>query len=321
MDRFFNTVKIFVAGIFLCGMFLIGGKASVAEASQEDINTLRETLMQVSEQNDLVFHQDVFFIAPGFTGELDFRTITENGIYKVKGSLDLFMVDEKGNEERFVYPFYVTEDKDNSILYYQEDKKWWKTTFPINVSNALDDPKKSEAEEVEEVIAFVKDVSVLQDNDKKRTLLVKFDGVKIANALAKFADELKAELLTGDSKENPMNDVVFNEVMNCIDTGIKNADFWFTWTVDKTTWKTSTASFNLSGLSQSIAIAALDNPFISNNEGLRELFETIAFYSEIKGYTTFLNPTTKEKLEIPKEVLKAKESKSSSDDNSKSKKK
>lgn len=321
MERFFNTVKILVTGIFLCGMILIGGKASAAEVNQEAVNMLRETLLQVPERNDKVFHQDVYFVMPGFTSELDFRTITENGIYKVKGLFDLFMVDDEGNEERVAYPFYITEDKTNYVLYFQSDKKWNKITAPVTVSNVMDVVEvKSTPEEVDEVMKFVKDASILQDNDRQRILLVKFDSEKIANSLSKFTDELKDEISKEASEKNPMNDAIYNDVMDCLTTGIKNADVWFTWTVDKTTWKTKTASFNFSGLSQSIALAALSYPMINSNENIRELFETIAYYSEIKGYTTFLNPSTKEKIEIPKEVLKAKEF-DTSDDNKKSKKK
>lgn len=308
MDRFFNTVKIFVTGLFLCGIVLIGGKASAAEANQEAIDMLRETLTNVTEQNDLVFHQEVFFSVPKFTGKLEFRTITEHGTYKVKGLLDLFMVDDNGKDENNEYPFYITEDKKDSILYYKDGKKWKKWTSPVSVSQVNEG--KTEAEEVEEIMSFVKDVTVLQDSDKQRTLLVKFDGEKVADAISKLAEELKAEHeKENPAEENKMNNEIYAEVMNCLTTGIKNADFWFTWTVDKTIWKTTTASLNLSGLVQSIAISALNNPFIESNENLREMFETMAFYSELKAYTTFLNPTTKEKLEIPKEVLKAKESK------------
>ena len=323
MNKFFNAAKIFVTGIFLCGMLLIGGKAS-AEVNQEAMEMLRETLMKVSEQNDLVFHQDVFLTMPQFTGTLELRTVTENDTYKMKGAFELFMVDDNGNEEYKEFPFYLTSDKKNNVaFYFQDEKKWKKWTSTYNEKDIADIPEQTDEETVAEIMEVVKDVTVLSDSDKKRTLLVKFNGEKVADLISKLSEQFKDEVAKSAENENLVSNAILSEIKNCVNTGLKNADFWFTWTVDKTKWQTTTASFNLSGVSQSIALAALDNEFVRNEESLREFFETIAFYSEVKGYTTFLNPNTKEKLEIPKNVLKAKEVKGFSDDDkdAKSKKK
>ena len=307
MEKIFNAAKIFVAGIFLCGILLIGGKAS-AEVNQEAMEMLRETLMKVSEQNELVFHQDVFFTMPQFTGTLEIRTVTENDTYKMKGALKLFMVDNSGNEEHSELPFYLTHDKENNVaVYFKDEKKWKKWTSTYNEKDAADTPEETDEEIVAEIMEVVKDVTILSDSDKKRTLLVKFNGEKVADLISKLSEQFKDEVAKSAENENLVSNAILSEIKNCVNTGLKNADFWFTWTVDKTKWQTTTASFNLSGLSQSIALAALDNQFIRNDESLREFFETIAFYSEVKGYITFLNPNTKEKLEIPKNVLKAKE--------------
>ena len=317
MNKLFNAAKIFVTGIFLCGMLLIGGKAS-AEVNQEAMEMLRETLMKVSEQNDLVFHQDVFLTMPQFTGTLELRTVTENDTYKMKGAFELFMVDDNGNEEYKEFPFYLTSDKKNNVaFYFQDEKKWKKWTSTYNEKDIADIPEETDEETVEEIMEVVKDVTVLSDSDKKRTLLVKFNGEKVADLISKLSEQFKDEVAKSAENENLISNAILSEIKNCVNTGLKNADFWFTWTVDKTKWQTTTASFNLSGVSQSIALAALDNEFIRNDESLREFFETIAFYSEVKGYTTFLNPNTKEKLEIPKNVLKAKEVKGFSDDDDK----
>lgn len=320
MNKIFNAVKIFTLGIFLCGILLIGGKASAAESevNQEAMEMFRETLAQTSINDSRVFHQDIFFITPKLTGELIFLGSTENDTLKMKGVFELWKVDDKGNFEDYENPFYLTQDKENMVLYFQENKKWKKMTTPVTVANAADTVTTPTAEELQKMTEFVKDVAILQDNDRQRTLLVKIDCEKVADAVAKMSEELKAEMkveMNKDSNENEqLNDGVSKIIMSCIDNGFRNADIWFTWTVDKTTWKTTTASFNLSGLSQSIATAALNNPTISELGVFNEILETVAFYSEFKGYINFLNPAAKSQLEIPKNVLKAKEVKNFNED-------
>lgn len=319
MNKIFNAAKIFVTGIFLCGILLIGGKAS-AEVNQEAMEMFRETLAQTSKQDDRVFHQDILFIMPKFTGEFEFLGATENDTFKMRGVFNMWTVDENGNFENIEKPFYLTQDKDNMVVYFQEDKKWKKTVTPTTAANAADKVMTPDEQELQMMTGYVKDVTILQDNDKQRTLLVKIDCNKVADAVAEAFEELKAEMKNDAEKESTLNDELTKTLTSCLDSGFRNADVWFTWTVDKVKWQTTTASFNLSGLSQSIATAALNNPTISGLGVFNELLETVAFYSEFKGYTTFLNPAAKSQLEIPKNVLKAKEVKNFGEDDTKKKK-
>ena len=323
MNKFFNAAKIFVTGIFLCGILLIGGKAS-AEVNQEAMEMFRETLAQTSKQDDRIFHQDILFIMPKLTGELEFLGATENDTFKLRGLFNLWTSDEDGNFNNVEKPFYITQDKDNMVVYFQEDKKWKKITTPTTAANAANTVMTPDEQELQMMTEFVKDVTILQDNDKQRTLLIKVDGEKLANAISTFSDQLKDDVETNNNNtENPISNALYKEIKDCVNTGFKNADIWFTWTVDKVKWQTTTASFNLSGLPQSIATAALNNPTISNLGVFNEILETVAFYSEFKGYTTFLNPKAKSQMEIPKNALKAKEVKVFEDDDkdAKSKKK
>jgi len=318
MNKIFNAVKLFVTGIFLCGVVLIGGRASAAEVNQEGIEMLRETLAHISTNDSRVFHQEIFFVMPKFFGELQFMGLTENDHLKLKGNFEIWTTDDKDNFKNFANPFYLTQDKENMVLYFQEDKKWKKMTTPVTVANAADTVTTPTAEELQKMTEFVKDVAILQDNDKQRTLLVKIDCEKVADTVAKMSEELKTEMkaeMNKDSNGNEqLNDEVTKTIMSCLDRGFRNADIWLTWTVDKTNWQTTTASCNLSGLSQSIANAALNTPLISDLGFFNEILENVAFYSEFKGYTTFLNPAAKSQLEIPKNVLKAKEVKTFNED-------
>ena len=303
MNKIFDAVKIFVTGIFLCGIFLIGGKASAAEVDTEAMEIFRETVMQTVKRDNRVFHQDIFFVVPKFTGELEFLGSTENDSLKLKGNFEIWMVDEKGNDDHLENPFYLVQDSKNMVLYFQDGKKWKKMTSPIAAADAVDMFATPTPQELETMISFVKNVTILQDNDNQRTLLVKIDGAKIAD-LIKLASE--SEMVEQIEKENA---ATIKLIAGYFENGFRNSDIWYTWTVDKINWQTTTASFNLSGLVQGIATAVLNDKSqdFTNADALREILETLAFYSEFKGYTTFLNPAAKAKLELPKNVQKAKE--------------
>ncbi len=316
MNRIFNAAKIFVTAMFLCGIIFIGGKASAADIDAEAMEIFRETIIQTAGQDDRVFHQDIFFVVPRFTGELEFLGATEKDTFNMNGSFELWIVDENGKDEHIVKPFYITQDKKNMVVYFQDEKnKWKKMTSPVAAANVVDMVATPNAAELDKMVEFVKDVTVLQDGEKSRTLLVKIDGAKIIDAI-------KAELAKDPEFQKQKNDEMTNTIFSYIETGFRDSDIWYTWTVDKVNWQTTTMSFNLSSLPQTIAAAALrdsSNPFLSVDE-VREMLETVAFYSEFKGYTTFLNADAKARLEIPKKVLKAKEIESFTD-NDKSKKK
>lgn len=300
MNRILNAAKFFITGAVLCGLILIGGKASAEEVNQEAIEIFRETVLQTAGEDTRVFHQDIFFVIPRFTGELEFLGSTEKDTFNLAGQFEMWMVDDNGNDEHIEKPFYLTQDNDNMVVYFQDDKKWKKMTAPTAAATLTDTLTTPNSQELETIMEFVKDVTILQDDNLKRTLLVKIDGVKIA-------DFVKAEM-EKDAQTQPQ-DEISKSIVNYIDTGLRNSDVWYTWTVDKTNWQTVTMSFNLGSLVQNIAFTALNDTSqpLTSLVPIREILENVAFYSEFKSYTTFLNPEAKARLEIPKKVLKAKE--------------
>ena len=95
--------------------------------------------------------------------------------------------------------------------------------------------------------------------------------------------------------------------MNYFDTAVRNADVWYMWTIDKRDWHTVAMQFHLSGLIQELARAALNDPNQVWPDEISNLLETVAYYSEIRAYTTYpADPNAKKRFEIPKNVLKAK---------------
>ena len=319
MDRIFNAAKIFVTGIFLAGILFIGGKASAEEVNQEAMQIFRETIAQTSKYDNRVYHQDILFLMPQVTGELEFFSATEKDSLNLRGVFFLWTVDENGNSQNVEKPFYVTQDNQNMVVYFTDEKnKWNKMTSPVSAANMVDMFSTPDAAQLEKMLEFVKDVNVLRENDKSRTMLIKIDGVK-------FFEDMRAEMAKDPEIQQQKDSEFVKTIVGYMETGFKNADMWIMWTVDKTKWQTTNMSFNFSSLIQNIATAALNDPTNSlvTIDSMREMLESIAYYSELKGYVTFLNPEAKEKLAIPKNVLKAKEVKSFDevDKDSKSKKK
>jgi len=311
MNRIFNAVKIFTAAIFLLGVTFTSAKVSAADF--EAMQIFRETIMQTAGHDNRPFHQDIYFLMPKATGNLEFLAAADKGNLKVAGTFGLWLIDEDGNADDTDKEFYLVQDKENMTLYFQDEKnKWKKSTSPISAANMIDMITTPDAQQLEKMIEFVKDVIVLQDGETSRTLLVKLDGAKIV-------EDIKAEMAKDPKVKEQNIDETVNAVVSYIENGFRNADIWYTWTVDKVNWQTTTMSFNLSSLPQSIAMAALNDstqPFVQL-EPIRDILEKVAYYSEFKLYTNFLNDSAKAKLEIPKKVLKAKEVES--DDKSKKK--
>ena len=269
----------------------------------------RETVAQTSGFDTRPFHQDVYFVMPKVISNLEFFGSTEKDSLKLSGVFGLWMIDDNGNPDSMEIPFYVAQDNKNMTIYFQKDKKWQKMTSPISAANVVDMVTTPNAQELDKMFDYVKDVTVLKDNDTQSILLVKIDGAKIF-------EDIKTELANDPEFQAQQNDEITKTIASYFENGFTNADFWYTWTVDKTNWQTVTMSFNISGLLQSIAGSALNDTSspLTSMEPIRQILENVAYYSEFKAYTNFLNPAAKSRLEIPKNVLKAKEVKSFTED-------
>lgn len=303
--------KIFraVAGIFLCGMLLIGGRASAEPVDAMEI--FQETVYATSTIDNRVFNYDIFFMMPSVLVELDFIGGVDRTKFNMAGNFGFWATADNGEVTEKEVPFYVAQNGDNMTFYFQDDKKKWKKmTAPVPAAQLADALATPNEQQLQEQIDSVKEVTVLSDTDSQRTLLVKLDGNKIA-------DKILANMQIDANDPNAAMQQMF---FNYIDTGIRNADCWYTWTVNKNTWQTVTLSANLSGLVQSIAQTVLNDTTNPLPAPIRDMLETVAFYSEFKVYTTYLSPEAKSRLEIPKKVLKAKEVESFTDTGDKKKK-
>ena len=305
-----NKILKLVGTIFLTVAFCFTFIFNAAEAAdsktskseqKKAMNMFRQSLLATANDNNQIFHQFFFFMLPDLQSELDLKGKVTGHSLDITGDFGLWLTDDKGSITDINVPFYMQQNGDTMTLYYQqEDKKWAKNSMPLPIAELADLIASPTKAEIEKEISMVKEVTILQDNDKRRTLLVRLDGNKLAD---EFKANLNEELKKPDDKSNAAVEEMTNKFLGYIDTGLRNADIWYTWKIDKKNHKTGTIVVDLSQIIQESALAALNDPKSELPDEFREILETLAFYSEFKAYTRLLGPEAQTILTIPQEVI------------------
>ena len=288
--------KIFMAAIFCA--FLIFGNTSYADNA--GMQALREAMHADVSDDNRVFHQDILFFVPSFQGELEIFGMSENTQFKSSGELHFWATMDNGISNELNIPFYMIQNAKDMKIYFQMDKKWYQFQSPMIAAAITDMLATPTYEECEEMISQAKDVTILRETENQRTMLVKVDGNKVADSMQDETEKNVEENISDSDK------IAQDKFFNYLDTALRSSDIWYTWTVNKNDWRTITFSMHLSNLVQEFARAALADNDQVWDDTLKNMFETVAYYSEAKAYTTFLNSDARKKIEIPKNVLKAK---------------
>ena len=292
--------KIFglcAALLMLCTMIFPAKTFAADDPNSEGIRAYREALTSYSADAEKYFRQDILFASPYVQAELDFFGAIDNNTFKSTGDFTLWIENNDGTTTEKTIPFYLMQNGKDMTIYFKADKQWEKFTAPSLAANILDMLATPSPEEVEEIIADTKDVKVLQENDYRRIMLITLDGNRMADSL-----KTKAE-----ANPDATADSIQETTVDYFDTALRNADVWYMWTIDKRDWHTVAMQYHLSGIIQELARAALNDPKQQWPDEISQLLETVAYYSEIRAYTTYpSDPAIKKKFEIPKNVLKAK---------------
>lgn len=296
--------KIFglcMAVLLLCATLMPTKTFAADDPNSEGMQAFREALVADSDALGRIFRQDIYFASPFVMSELEIFGTVEGDTFKSTGEFAIWSYNDDGSEKESIIPYYMVQNGKDMTIYFKSDKNWQKFNAPSLAASIMDLIATPTAAEIEEIIADTKSVDILQDNEYRRTMLVHLDGNRIA-------DSLKAK-----SEENPADNVTANDgalqdtFMNYLDTALRNADVWYMWTIDKRDWHTVQMQYNFSGIVQELARAALNDPNQMWPDEISNLLETVAYYSEIRAYTTYpADPAAKKRFEIPKNVLKAK---------------
>ena len=287
------------AVLLLCAMIFPARTSAADDPNSEGIKAFREALVADSDAKDRIFRQDILFTSPFIQGELEILGMIEGDTFKSTGELSFWVYADDGSVTETVTPFYLVQNGRDMTVYFKSDKKWQKYTAPSLAAEVTD--LVATPTEIDEIIAGTKEVTILQDNEYRRIMLVRLDGNNIADSIIAKAESNPAD--KGTAGDNAMQQMI----IDYLDTALRNADMWYMWTVDKRDWHTVAMQYNFSGVIQGLARAALNDPNQHWSDDVSNLLETIAYYSEIRAYTTYpADPAAKKKFDIPKKVLNAK---------------
>ena len=300
MRKCFTILARLSVIVLLLGAIIFPTKTFAAEES-EGMKAFREALLSDSDAMNRIFRQDIFFASPMAQAELEFLGMAEGDTFKSTGEFYLWSYSADGSDNETAIPFYLSQNGKEMNIYFQTDKQWKKFTAPSLAAAVTDLVATPTEADIEEIIADTKEVVILQENDYRRIMLIKLDGDRIADSFKEKSDENPAD--NGTAGEAAMQETF----VNYLDTALRKADIWYMWTIDKRDWHTVAMQYNFSGIIQELARAALDDPNQTWPDELSQLLETLAYYSEIRAYTTYpTDPAAEKKFEIPKNVLKAK---------------
>ncbi|MBR6712450.1 MAG: hypothetical protein IKI76_05575 [Selenomonadaceae bacterium] len=284
--------------LLMCAMIFPAKTFAADDPNSEGIKAYREALSSYSADAEKFFRQDILFTSPYIQAELDILGSVEGNVFRSKGDLTFWIEKDDGTSTETMIPFYMTQEGKDMTIYFKADKEWEKFTAPTLAAGIMDMLATPTPEEVEEFVNDAKEVTILQENENRRIMLITLDGNSMANSFR----------TRSEANPNSTADPIQEAVVNYFDTAFRNANLWYMWTIDKRDWHTVAMQYQFSGLVQELARAALNDPNQTWPDEINQLLETIAYYSEIRAYTTYPSDAAgvKKNLEIPKKVLKAK---------------
>ena len=301
MKNFSWVSRLCVALLVLCAMIFPAKTFAADDPNSEGMKAFREALVSDSDALERIFRQDIFFASPFVIGELEIYGTVEKNEFRSTGDFSIWTYNDDGSESETVVPFYLVQNGNDMTIYYKTGKQWEKFITPSLAAAVTDMIATPTEAEIEEIIADTKDVTILQENDYRRIMLVRLDGDPLANSLKTISDANPADKGTANDAD------IHNKFLEYLDTALRKADIWYMWTIDKRDWHTVAMQYNFSGIIQELARAALNDPTQVWPDEISNLLETVAYYSEIRAYTTYpADPTAKKKFILPKDVLKAK---------------
>lgn len=293
------------AGMVLAigGTFFLGGSQAGAEPAMDGMTAFREAYMAVAAKEDnRAFVENVNFLGPTFHADLDLQgQVLANGFLHMAGKINLgFTEQEKGNTTQMEIPFYIEHEKDSLAFYARQGETWYKIAVPGVSAELTKSLKSTNVEDLTETMAAVKSVTILKEDEKQRSLNILLDGAKTADLLMKYS---KNDLLktTPEERKNQQ------EIMQRLSVVLKNKDVAVNWVVDKKNWRTITVGMDFTdimrGYAQAVLKEAADGRMQLKNDE-RELLETLAYYSELHAYTTYIGVKEKS-LTVPEDVRKS----------------
>ena len=305
--------KKLVAVAAIGGAMFFGGnaQADAADVSNSDIWAFREAY--VSQVPDTrVFKQDLTLIATNFHLDIDSKAqILKDGSFRMGGNFNWTYTNLKRNySTNNTIPFYIEQVGNDMTLYVKRRGKWSKMLLPGLPSGIAILWKSTDPAVLNDVMDAVKKIEVLNDTPDLRTMNVTLDGIKLANILNKNSAATFAGLTGDDLAEE-------KELFYRWLSAFRKTDITFTWTVNKPSWTTATAIFDLTSIMRAYAIHVLDESAAGRvvlTDEERDLLDAMGYYAELRSYTTYLKPTDDNLVNLPVDLSAVPENDDSLDD-------
>ena len=195
-------------------------------------------------------------------------------------------------------------------LYVQRRGKWSKMLLPGLPAGIALIWKSTDPSMLEENLQAVKAVEILKDTPDLRIMNVTLDGAKLADILAKTGTKSFANL-SGDAL------AAQKEIFERWLAAFRANDITFSWTVNKPKWETVTAAFDLTPIMRAYCRYVLDQSAAGNvvlTDEERDLLDAMGYYSELRSYTTHIDPKKEVMINLPANLSQAPENDDSLND-------
>ena len=275
-----------VAVAAVSGSIFFGGGDAIVNAAPNGIAAFREAYS--ANTGNRVFSQDFTLIAPNFHLDIDSNAqVYTDGVIRMEGNFNWTYTNLKKNySTNNKIPFYIEQSTNEMNLYVQRNGRWSKMALPGLPAGIAVMWKTTDPSILRDNMDAVKAVEVLKDTPDMRIMNVTLDGKKVAAILAKTSQASFAGLSGQALAEQKAN---FERWL----VAIRANDIKFSWTVNKPSWTTVTAAFDLTDIMRSYSRYVLDESAagrvkLTNEE--RDLLDAMGYYAELKAYTTQKSP-------------------------------
>ncbi|MBE8955712.1 MAG: hypothetical protein SR2Q5_08685 [Quinella sp. 2Q5] len=306
----FRRVAKVLAVAAVSGSLFFGGDV-VNAAAQDGMWAFREAyLAQTSATR--TFSQDFNLFSPNFHMDFDSEAqVFQDGSMRMSGNLTwTYTNTQKNYSTNNKIPFFVEQTNNAMTFYVQRNGRWNKMMLPGLPAGIALMWKSTDPAILQGNMDAVKAVELVRDTPDVRIMNVTLDGAKVADILQKNSAASFANLSGTALKEQ-------QEIFSRWLAAFRSTDITFMWTVNKPTWETSSAVFDLTNILRAYSRHVLDESAAGRvvlTDEERELLDAMGYYSELKAYTAAINPNKAYPVNLPDDVKAAQENDGALDD-------
>ena len=295
----FNFRKFALIAAIGTSILFGGNVADAADISNKEFWIFRKAYVTPTPANR-VFEQDLTLTSTNFHLDVDSKAqVFKDGSLIIGGKFNWNSTNLSNDfTTNNNIPFYIEQRGNEMMLYVNRRGKWSKMSLPGLPSGIAILWKTTDPKILNGVTDAVKAVEILKDTPDLVTMNVTLDGTKLANILNENSSTTFANLL-GEALDAQKK--IFYRWLSVF----RKTDISFTWTVNKPSWTTATAMFDLTPIMRAYAIRILDESAAGRivlTDEERNFLDAIGYYSELRTYITQIAARADNLVESPKDL-------------------